>query len=308
MSGGINSDSDEIYEITIDGSDVSEVTVDGVAAWLEAHFEVHSISAPSAVDKDESFTVSATVENINNGRDTQTISYNRGGSTTETLVGGQSTGVSFSDSISNEGTYTLSILSDDDSDSTSITVESVAPDSIDWDDENETESFLDGTYHHWDPNTNNASGIEELSSFLDSQSEWVSFGLGGSAGDGHATSMVSGSYGGGSYYWESDWFSGPSGDNSRTGMIIYDWTVNLSDVSQVKFWTAADEGASQAGHAFVVDRDDELFFQSGSPHSFTERSVDVSGYSGEHDLGLVVGWDSRSSTGQLDWGGIEYIE
>ena len=113
-------------EVSSDDASMSDV----LDVLEEAYFSVYGISAPSTVEEDESFSVSATVENTGEASDTQDISYNRGGSSSESLSGGESTGVSFSDSISDEGSYTLTISSDDDSDSTSITVEAAIPDNV----------------------------------------------------------------------------------------------------------------------------------------------------------------------------------
>ena len=114
---------DDIYDLTIDGELVKEVTIDGIVSWIEGEFDVHSISAPSEVSEGESFTVSATVENVGDGRDTQTIDFNRGGDSSVTLVGEETSSESFSETLYSGGnTYTMTVSSDDDSDSTSVYV------------------------------------------------------------------------------------------------------------------------------------------------------------------------------------------
>ncbi|NMJ76759.1 hypothetical protein GLU01_01690 [Nanohaloarchaea archaeon] len=118
----INAGNDEIYEITIDGTQVREVTVDGVIAWVEANFDVRNLTAPNEVTEGDNFTITADVKNTGDGRDTQTISFNRGGSTDKTLKGGQTTTVSFGETINNSGDFTLKISSDDDSASQTVTV------------------------------------------------------------------------------------------------------------------------------------------------------------------------------------------
>jgi hypothetical protein len=118
----INTGNDEIYEITIDGTQVREVTVDGVIAWVEANFDIRNLSAPNEVTEGDNFTVSADVKNIGDGRDTQNISFNRGGSTSKTLEGAETTTVSFGETINNNGDFTLRISSGDDSESQTVTV------------------------------------------------------------------------------------------------------------------------------------------------------------------------------------------
>ena len=126
FSDAISSPGSYTLEVSSDDASMSDV----LTVLEEAYFSVYGISAPSTVEEDESFSVSATVENTGEASDTQDISYNRGGDTTVSLDGVESTSESFSDSISTEGDYTLTISSDDDSDSTSITVERPIPDSV----------------------------------------------------------------------------------------------------------------------------------------------------------------------------------
>ena len=126
FSDVIHSPGEYTLEVSSDDASMSDV----LTVLEEAYFSVYGISAPSTVEEDESFSVSATVQNTGEASDSQYIDYNRGGGTTESLSGGQSTSVSFSDSISNTGNYTLKISSDDNSDSTSITVESALPDIV----------------------------------------------------------------------------------------------------------------------------------------------------------------------------------
>jgi len=118
-----------VIGVELNGTPISNVDVGGQNVWEEAFYDVQNISAPNEVNEGNNFTVSADIVNTSNGAGEQSIDFNRGGSQNVTLDGNQSTNVSFSETINNAGSYTLTISSDDDS--ASRTIDVINPDAFD---------------------------------------------------------------------------------------------------------------------------------------------------------------------------------
>ena len=101
-----------------------------------AFYNVGPVNAPDSVDEGESFDVSATVDNTGEVEDTQTIRLLIDGveerSQSVNLDPATSTTVTFeSATINNPGDYTLEVDSEDDAETTTITVNELAPANFD---------------------------------------------------------------------------------------------------------------------------------------------------------------------------------
>lgn len=129
-------DTDELPEVTLDYenfeysvSTANDTATDSttVASTPEETFQVGAVDAPSTVDAGQQFTVSATITNTGDAEGTQTIELQVGGfrDSTErlTLGEGQSQSVSFTTAINDPGTATVSVVTDQDSGSTTVNVE-----------------------------------------------------------------------------------------------------------------------------------------------------------------------------------------
>ena len=93
--------------------------------------------------------------------------------------------------------------------------------------------------------------------------------------------------------------SGPTGDGQAlrfstedrpSDVNTWDLTLDLTDADQLSLQTANSDG-SDTRRIIVRIGGDEIF-SSGSTHSFTERTLDVSSFTGEHDV--QVGTDHGS--------------
>ena len=93
--------------------------------------------------------------------------------------------------------------------------------------------------------------------------------------------------------------SGPTGDGQAlrfstedrpSDVNTWDLTLDLTDADQLSLQTANSDGSGT--RRIIVRIGGDEIFSSGSTHSFTERTLDVSSFTGEHDV--QVGTDHGS--------------
>jgi len=93
---------------------------------IESNFEVSNLNAPASALVGSQFDVNATVENTGGTDDTQDVTLSINGSTEETqsvqLDPGENTTVEFTTSVSSTGDANVEVASDDDSESTTVSV------------------------------------------------------------------------------------------------------------------------------------------------------------------------------------------
>jgi hypothetical protein len=115
------------YTVTVGSEDDTETR--SVSVVSGANFEVTIDDTNSPVTEGETLTADVTVENIGDGSGTQQVSLGVGGSerdsTEVSIAGGDSTTetLEWETTSGDAGSYTLTVESEDDSDTTSVTVE-----------------------------------------------------------------------------------------------------------------------------------------------------------------------------------------
>jgi hypothetical protein len=130
LSWETRSDDAGDYTATVKSDDDSDST--GVTVQKPANFAVTIDETNSPINEGNSLTVDATVENTGDVNAQQTITLDAPGlgqdSTSETLSSGESTTVSLSvgSGSGDAGEYTATVASEDDSDSTGVTVQKPA--------------------------------------------------------------------------------------------------------------------------------------------------------------------------------------
>ncbi|WP_299269864.1 S8 family serine peptidase, partial [Halorientalis sp.] len=130
LSVGTASGDSGSYTVTVASEDDTNST--GVTVQKPAQFAVNITGTDSPVVEGEPLSVDATIENIGDVADTQTVTLDAGNlgtdGTSVSLAGGESTGLSLTlDASSGDaGSYTASVASADDADSTAVTVQEPA--------------------------------------------------------------------------------------------------------------------------------------------------------------------------------------
>lgn len=235
-----------------------------IDTFEDAFFEVRNISAPSEVDEDESFSVSATIDNTDGREDTQDIVYLVDGSQEDVdpsvTIEDNTYNASFNDSIGSEGTYSLEIASDDDADSTTIEVVSAIPDSVVSQEDWQEGHIFQGSDNLGPPPT--------------------------TFNDGNEANLI----------------DGPEGDDTALELDLSDDPATGGDGGPYRWERSFDlSGVSTLEVTTYYDALDELqirvggdtLFSTSSSHDWTERSFDVSDY-GED--ALIEFLESRSSS------------
>jgi len=275
LSVGTSSGDAGDYTATVssdDDSDSTGVTVEGPASFAVT---IDSTNAP--VTEGETLSVDAQVENTGDESDTQTITLDVPGlgqdSTSETLSGGALTTVTLSVSTSSgdAGDYTVTVASEDDSDSTGVTVQEPANFVVTIDGTNSP--VVEGETLSIDATVENTGGVGDMQS--------VTLAVGGSERNTTDVTLAGG----------------------ESKSVTLDWTTGAGDAGEYTATVASEDDSDSAGVtvqglsliAVTIDSTNSPVVK-GETLSVDVTVENVGDQSNTQSVSLSVGGSERNAT------------